>query len=151
MLVEQAQRDSLTCLYNSATIRSMAAEAMDGGDGRGALLIIDIDHFKSVNDQYGHFTGDRVLSGLSGVLGGVFRHEDLLGRLGGDEFAVFMTSVKERTVVEDKCRLILKAGSGAGDRRGRAAGEREHRRGPGRRRRVLRSALPARGPGALRG
>ncbi|MCQ4865907.1 transporter substrate-binding domain-containing diguanylate cyclase [Pseudoflavonifractor phocaeensis] len=108
MLVEQAQRDSLTCLYNSATIRSMAAEAMDGGDGRGALLIIDIDHFKSVNDQYGHFTGDRVLSGLSGVLGGVFRHEDLLGRLGGDEFAVFMTSVKERTVVEDKCRLILK-------------------------------------------
>ena len=44
MLVEQAQRDSLTCLYNSATIRSMAAEAMDGGDGQGALLIIDIDH-----------------------------------------------------------------------------------------------------------
>lgn len=108
LLVEQAQRDSLTGLYNSATIRSMAAEAMDGGERRGALLIIDIDHFKSVNDQYGHFTGDRVLSGLSGVLGRVFRQEDLLGRLGGDEFAIFMTSVKERTVVEDKCRLILK-------------------------------------------
>lgn len=108
LLVEQAQRDSLTGLYNSAAIRSMAAEALESGDGHGALLIIDIDHFKSVNDQYGHYIGDRVLIELSGMLGGVFRQEDLLGRLGGDEFAIFMTNVSDRAVVEDKCRLILK-------------------------------------------
>lgn len=105
-LVDRAQKDSLTGLYNSAAIRSMTAQALEQG-GDGALLIIDIDHFKNVNDRFGHFVGDQVLTGLSGLLGGIFRQGDLLGRLGGDEFAVFMTGVRDRAVVEEKCRVIL--------------------------------------------
>lgn len=58
-------------------------------DGHGVMLaIIDCDHFKLVNDTYGHLTGDKVLSALADCLRENFRQDDLVSRIGGDEFAI---------------------------------------------------------------
>jgi diguanylate cyclase (GGDEF)-like protein len=53
-----------------------------------AVLMIDLDHFKSINDRYGHSVGDRVLQIFANTAGGSLRSFDLIGRLGGEEFAV---------------------------------------------------------------
>ena len=58
-----------------------------------ALLLIDVDYFKSVNDTYGHAVGDRVLKRVAEILKNSFRSVDILCRIGGDEFAVVMTRV----------------------------------------------------------
>jgi diguanylate cyclase (GGDEF)-like protein len=56
-----------------------------------AFLMLDIDHFKQVNDQYGHPMGDRALQSCVHTIQSLLRPQDLLGRLGGEEFAIFMT------------------------------------------------------------
>jgi diguanylate cyclase (GGDEF)-like protein len=60
-----------------------------------AVLLIDIDHFKKVNDQYGHLSGDDVLRHLAKEIMGVLRSSDVLGRYGGEEFCVFMPNTTE--------------------------------------------------------
>ena len=72
-----------------------------------ALILIDVDYFKSVNDTYGHAVGDRVLKRVADILRGSFRSVDVLCRIGGDEFAVIMTRVNSsmRQLVYNKiCR-----------------------------------------------
>lgn len=107
-LIEKAQRDSLTDLYNSASFRRKTIAVMDtlDLDPCGTFLIIDIDHFKSVNDIYGHYYGDQVLINMARILKSAFRLGDIIGRLGGDEFIVFMQNAIDRDIVESKCRLI---------------------------------------------
>lgn len=60
-----------------------------------AVLLIDIDHFKKVNDKYGHLTGDEVLKHMAQNIGGMLRSSDVLGRYGGEEFCVFMPNTNE--------------------------------------------------------
>jgi diguanylate cyclase (GGDEF)-like protein len=88
-----ADHDGLTGLYN----RRRFEEELDRHivHGRrygmdGALLIIDLDRFKQVNDGHGHRAGDRVLAAVAGVLRARLRESDILARFGGDEFAVLM-------------------------------------------------------------
>lgn len=69
--------------------------------GVGALLLmVDLDHFKEINDTYGHATGDLVLKKAAQVLRGVFRETDIVGRVGGDEFMVFLKNVGNPEVVQ---------------------------------------------------
>jgi diguanylate cyclase (GGDEF)-like protein len=70
-----------------------------------AALMIDIDHFKSINDTHGHQTGDEVLSALSSRLRNVLRDQDLLARLGGEEFAVLLRSLPPDHAVTTAERL----------------------------------------------
>ena len=82
--------DALTGLYNRSAYDLMRHDLdMD----RNALLLVDVDKFKSVNDTYGHDVGDLVLVRISEVLTYSFRSSDLIFRLGGDEFVVIMTNV----------------------------------------------------------
>lgn len=60
-----------------------------------AVLLIDIDHFKKVNDKHGHLTGDEVLRHMAQTIGGMLRSSDVLGRYGGEEFCVFMPNTIE--------------------------------------------------------
>ncbi len=100
-LSHEASHDALTGLYN----RGAYDLWMEGADSEHiALILIDVDYFKSVNDTYGHAIGDRVLKRVAEVLRSSFRSVDILCRIGGDEFAVIMTRVNSsmRQLVENK-------------------------------------------------
>lgn len=85
-LTFQNRHDGLTRLLNRTTLISEAEQLLETTDT--ALIMIDIDHFKQINDRYGHPTGDRVLVGLADTLRSVIQSPALSGRLGGEEFAI---------------------------------------------------------------
>jgi len=84
-----AHTDSLTGLANRYTLRDQVAAAMEQGRGT-ALLLLDLDHFKAINDSLGHTAGDAVLRAVAMRLRAGLRPNDLVARLGGDEFAILM-------------------------------------------------------------
>lgn len=108
-LLEQTQRDPLTNLYNKTAVREITTRKIVEGDGKSAqaLLIIDIDNFKGVNDTYGHLCGDTLLSDVAGVLKNHFGDESLVGRIGGDEFIVYLPSVEGEKDASDKVAGLL--------------------------------------------
>jgi len=96
----QARHDSLTGLPNRAMMLEELAVGLRRSQARGsgaALLFVDIDHFKLINDHHGHRTGDEVLAEIGGVLAETVRPGDVVGRLGGDEFAVICHGVTDRS------------------------------------------------------
>ena len=89
-LSHEASHDALTGLFNRGAYDLL----MESADTEHmALLLIDVDYFKSVNDTYGHAVGDKVLKRVAEILRHSFRSVDILCRIGGDEFAVVMTRV----------------------------------------------------------
>lgn len=102
-LLALAQRDSLTRAYNAATIRERVEAELSQG---GALIIMDVDHFKSINDTLGHLEGDRVLVGITQTVAGSIREDDLVGRPGGDEFLIFLPGVGAREALDKRCAVI---------------------------------------------
>jgi diguanylate cyclase (GGDEF)-like protein/PAS domain S-box-containing protein len=89
--------DFLTMLYNGrrfeqALVQEIKCSARYG-DGGGAVLLLDVDHFKAVNDRFGHKTGDDLLKTVAGTLRGRMRETDVLARLGGDEFGIILPRV----------------------------------------------------------
>ncbi|RKX74310.1 MAG: response regulator receiver protein [Spirochaetes bacterium] len=87
------ERDSLTALLNHSNLKEqLAREVMRSRRTQGKICfaMIDIDRFKSVNDTYGHITGDRVIKGLSRLLKERLRSTDIIGRYGGEEFGVIL-------------------------------------------------------------
>jgi diguanylate cyclase (GGDEF)-like protein/PAS domain S-box-containing protein len=92
-LQHQARHDSLTDLLNRRWFISLLTDRLARaaqGHGGGALLMIDLDDFKQVNDTYGHHAGDGVLREVARILREELRDTDLVARLGGDEFAVLL-------------------------------------------------------------
>ena len=89
-LTYEASHDALTGLYNRNAY-DMFIQTVD--DGHIALLMVDVDKFKTINDTYGHDVGDRVLQRVAEILRQSFRSVDIICRLGGDEFVVIMTRV----------------------------------------------------------
>jgi two-component system, cell cycle response regulator len=107
-----ALTDELTGLYNRRYLFAHLDELMSrvNGDGAGvALLMFDIDHFKRVNDSYGHAAGDDVLRQIAARAVDSVRSVDLVARLGGEEFAVVMpeTGLAVAAVVADRLRLAV--------------------------------------------
>jgi diguanylate cyclase (GGDEF)-like protein len=92
-LEEVASTDSKTGLLNAAAWQSRAAKELrraQRGRTNAAVLILDLDHFKSVNDDHGHLAGDEVLSSVASALRTEVREHDLVGRFGGEEFVVLL-------------------------------------------------------------
>jgi len=95
-LLQLAQRDGLTGLLNRVGFEEHLESCLDIGEGPGlALLYIDLDHFKPVNDEFGHPVGDRVLQVFAARLRDAVRPTDASARLGGDEFAVVLKGVRD--------------------------------------------------------
>ena len=88
----ESLHDSLTGLPNRELFRRTAQDALDRGrrGERGALVLIDLDHFKEVNDTFGHHAGDELLQIVGRRLRGSLRTDDMVARLGGDEFAMVL-------------------------------------------------------------
>ncbi|HEY8973573.1 MAG TPA: GGDEF domain-containing protein [Burkholderiaceae bacterium] len=94
LLRAHSERDALTGLANRRQFREVMR--VRGGERafRGALLMVDVDHFKRVNDVHGHAAGDRVLVEVARRLGAAMRADDLVARWGGEEFLVFAPNVE---------------------------------------------------------
>lgn len=102
---EEQQRlatvDSLTSLQNRRSFQREATAVLqqDRSSGRCAVIMLDVDNFKSVNDRFGHDHGDLVLKRVADAAKSVLRPQDLMGRWGGEEFAVLLTGVSEKAAV----------------------------------------------------
>lgn len=105
----QANHDLLTHLLNRTAFQTALNEDLENltPDSDAALLLLDLDDFKKVNDSAGHNQGDLALIKLSSTLKNVFRESDMIGRLGGDEFIIWMNPVsKDTEMIERKVREI---------------------------------------------
>nr|MCR5773561.1 diguanylate cyclase [Lachnospiraceae bacterium] len=103
----RADHDGLTGLLNKMATERLIVNALERNNAGGvnsALIIIDTDDFKKVNDNYGHSAGDHVLSVIGSIINDNFKGMDVAGRIGGDEFMVFLNSISQ----EDACRLADK-------------------------------------------
>ncbi|MGO9077794.1 MAG: GGDEF domain-containing protein [Streptosporangiaceae bacterium] len=97
-LVNEARVDGKTGLLNAVTWRREASSEVARAARTGspvAVLLVDIDHFKRVNDAFGHLAGDEALRAVSGVLRGAVREYDLAGRFGGEEFSLLLPQADE--------------------------------------------------------
>jgi diguanylate cyclase (GGDEF)-like protein len=110
-LAFQARHDGLTGLLNRREFEHRLAQALEdvhaGGD-EGAVLFIDLDRFKPVNDACGHLAGDELLRQISLLFAGRLREDDTLARLGGDEFGIILgncSGSRARQVADDLCGL----------------------------------------------
>src|SRR5690348_16167877 len=105
---DQALRDPLTRLSNRTLLTERLTRALERrrDDSPVALLFVDLDHFKQVNDTLGHAAGDELLVACSSRIERCVRHGDLVGRLGGDEFAVILDG-PSATAAADVAERIL--------------------------------------------
>lgn len=111
VLVYKSEHDMLTGLYNKATAEKLVSDFLKFNDdkkGMHAFIIIDVDNFKLVNDNFGHAFGDAVLSQVAGKIAELFREDDIVGRIGGDEFAVLMKNIPSGKLAESKARELCK-------------------------------------------
>jgi diguanylate cyclase (GGDEF)-like protein len=107
---KQATTDSLTGLYNRREFERRLAEALAEAQPV-SLVLLDVDHFKKLNDTYGHQEGDTALKNLGALLKGSVRLSDVPARVGGEEFAVLMpkTSPVEAEAIAQRLRLAIEA------------------------------------------
>lgn len=108
-LVYKAEHDSLSGFYNKSMTEKLISDFLATADAKvrqHAFIMIDIDYFKSINDNFGHVFGDAVLSQTSAKIATLFRDDDVLGRVGGDEFIVFMKNIYNTKVATAKAEEI---------------------------------------------
>lgn len=111
-LKHKAMHDALTNLPNRYAVQQDIRELMQArSDESGALLYLDLDDFKPINDEYGHNTGDQVLVRTAELLRTITRGEDRVGRIGGDEFVICLpdaTTAEEARSVADRIHKTLR-------------------------------------------
>ncbi len=108
----QASHDSLTSLYNRREFErrlGAAIAALDDGAPPAALLYMDLDQFKLINDTSGHFAGDQLLAQLASLFAGILPDDAVVARLGGDEFAILVAHTDEHRaiVLAERVRLEI--------------------------------------------
>ncbi|HOG12566.1 MAG: sensor domain-containing diguanylate cyclase [Smithellaceae bacterium] len=110
-VMQLAYSDPLTGLPNRKLMWDRLEQAMVSAKRRScrlALLFVDLDKFKDINDAYGHKTGDQLLAQVADRLRSAVRREnDTLARIGGDEFLILLTDVSQRTDIENFIRLLF--------------------------------------------
>lgn len=111
-LRQLAEIDSLTSIFNRRAFFTLLNKALHQSQRTGmglAVLVVDLDHFKSINDTYGHQGGDEVLRHFVQTATQCLRQQDVMGRLGGEEFAIFLPGVdaKGAQVVAERLRAAV--------------------------------------------
>lgn len=129
---QESEVDTLTGLLNRRGCKRLVKQLlMKQPNSQHAVMLIDLDHFKPINDTYGHDAGDRVLKEVSNRFGSALRKSDLLSRWGGDEFLIFITSEADSledevsTIAEKILRLLeadIDLSAGKADRVGASIG-----------------------------
>jgi len=105
-----ATHDPLTYLPNRATLAEKLADSVQTARGgpRSALIYIDLDNFKLINDSLGHVVGDKVLAEVAAVLRNSIRGDDLPSRIGGDEFSILLRNISSSGAKETAGRILSK-------------------------------------------
>lgn len=100
---EKAEKDGLTGAYNRQTVEERIVQYLKEHSGTSvAMILVDMDHLKTINDTFGHPQGDKAIKLLADSLRQNLREGDLLGRIGGDEFLVFVVGVESKQQVETR-------------------------------------------------
>ncbi len=108
IIEERSQKDLLTDCYNKISAENIISEKLASDTtGKHALFIIDIDNFKAINDNLGHYFGDEVLRDISAGLKEAFREVDIVARIGGDEFIIFVEHLTDMEIIKEKAEKIL--------------------------------------------
>lgn len=104
-LAEKASRDAMTGFLNRETFFAHLDATRRVSD-RGVLLIVDADHFKSINDRFGHLSGDDALMLISAAIRNSVRSQDEIGRIGGEEFGVYLrgASISDAELIGERLR-----------------------------------------------
>ncbi len=107
VLKRKAELDPLTGIYNKLVTQNLINEFLKSNEANGkhALMIIDIDDFKGVNDNLGHAFGDAVLTEISTKIKKISRSSDIIGRIGGDEFVIFLKNL-DNNLLDEKAKEV---------------------------------------------
>ena len=108
-LAHMAMRDQLTGLYNRHYLLDAACRKIARAIRHQysiCLLMIDVDHFKKINDKHGHVVGDEVLKGIATLMDASFREEDIIARFGGEEFVVLLGHCEMVGAIEKAQQLV---------------------------------------------
>ena len=113
-LIQMAKIDSLTGIYNRRYLDSRLTEEIERSRRHGnqlSILMLDIDHFKKINDTHGHLCGDYALRKIAELLKELVRTSDILGRYGGEEFCCILpeTPIEQAVVLAERCREQIAA------------------------------------------
>lgn len=109
-LMDRAERDNLTHLYNKASARQRIRNLLRAHRAQNtpaAMMILDLDNFKIINDSLGHMFGDAVLIGVASNLKKLFEPGNVISRIGGDEFLLFINSVSDRERLQERVELLI--------------------------------------------
>ncbi len=104
LLQHQSQRDALTGLLNRAAFLA-ELQVLSRNGAHGGLLFLDIDHFKAVNDRFGHAIGDEALRQTGALLAPLAGKDNPAGRLGGEEFAIFFGGASASEMLDQSQRI----------------------------------------------
>ncbi len=105
--MDELHYDSLTGVYNKKTITEYAKKFLkERTTGRVTIVVMDVDHFKNVNDTYGHLYGDKVLARVGQKLKEVVGEDGIVGRIGGDEFMIVLTEIHDDQMLRSMLRAI---------------------------------------------
>lgn len=109
LIKQLSQIDPLTNLFNRRSINQCLDQLNAAATPNYALVLLDLDHFKKINDQYGHHKGDETLVEVSAVLNQQLRESDVVGRFGGEEFILVLqnTSLEKAEQVAERCRSAI--------------------------------------------
>lgn len=107
-LTDLSMIDPLTGLYNRRGFQSRLENVMAAGSGNHYVLLLDIDHFKAYNDNYGHSMGDQALIRVSAAIRDAVRSRDIVTRYGGEEFMVLLTNTDAENAMETAERIRLR-------------------------------------------
>ncbi len=114
-----AQLDPLTGIYNRRAFEERAGEALARGAAKGrpgALMLLDVDHFKAINDTFGHGAGDRILTTLTEAVGPLLPPRTVFARVGGDEFVLLLVDAAEDQVEELAATIRTRFGAACRER-----------------------------------
>lgn len=108
MYRQKSRLDQMTGLLNKYTIQFLIEEdlAKSGPDAQSALILIDMDHFKQINDTLGHLAGDQFICQTASIIRDCFRDTALCGRVGGDEFLVYLSNITDVSFVVLQAEIL---------------------------------------------
>lgn len=104
MLEYSATHDALTNTLNKGAITEIIRNHLEIGDF--VLILFDIDHFKNINDTYGHHIGDQVLTALANLVKDNIKHKDYFGRFGGEEFIILLSDISHSKCISMANNLL---------------------------------------------